>query len=225
MSSVVTRVLIVDDHPMVRDMIRLGCEDRPQIEVVGEAGTGDEALEASERLKPDVVVLDLVMPGFDGFEVIRRLRHERSTARILVVTNRDDAEAALEAVRLGAAGYLLKTSALDELLDAIEAVGRGEQVFTSREDQLAHSRLRQLARRAGAAARANEVLSRRELEVLHLLADGLSTRQMASRLTLSERTIESHISHLYDKLRVRTRVQAVQRAATIGLIDLEPLRP
>jgi DNA-binding NarL/FixJ family response regulator len=220
-----TRVLIVDDHPMVRDMIRLGCDDRPGLEVVGEAGTGDEAIAASERLHPDVVVLDLVMPGVDGFEVIRRLRQANNSARVLILTNRDDAEAAFEAMRLDVNGYLTKTTPLDELVDAIEAVGRGEEVFTAALVRLAHSRLGALARRARAAANANAVLSRRELDVLRLIAEGLTARQIASRLKVSQRTVETHISNLYRKLGVRSRVQAVQRAAALDLVDLWATEP
>jgi DNA-binding NarL/FixJ family response regulator len=214
------RILIVDDHPMVRDMIRLGCEERPGLQVVGEAANGSEALEASERLHPDVVVLDLILPGIDGFEVMRRLREMDGAIRILVLTNRDDAEAALESLRLGVKGYVEKTTALEKLVDAIEAVGRGEEVFAPALERQAYARLGSLARQARTAARAAAMLSRRESDVVRLIADGLTARQIATRLRLSQRTVETHISSLYEKLGVRTRVQAVQRAATLGLVDL-----
>ncbi len=214
------RVLIVDDHPMVRDTIRAGCEDRPGLEIVGEAGTGGEALEALERLRPDLVVLDLILPGTDGFEVLRELRSRDTGVRVLVLSNRDDGEAVFESMRLGANGYLEKTTSLDALLDAMEAIGRGEEVFAANHEQLAHSHLSDLAGRARAAAAGASMLTRREVDVVQLIAEGLTARQIASRLNVSPRTVETHIAKLYDKLGVRTRIQAVQRAAALGLIDL-----
>jgi DNA-binding NarL/FixJ family response regulator len=214
------RVLIVDDHPMVRDMIRLGCEDRPGLEIVGQAGTGRKALDETERLRPDLIVLDLILPDIDGFEVIRQLRKAEAAVRVLVLTNRDDGEAVFDAMRLGANGYIEKTSSLRALLDTMEAVSHGEEAFTAGHEQLAHSRLTELARRARAAASAMSILTRRELDVVQLIADGLTTRQVASQLSVSPRTVETHISNLYEKLGVRTRVQAIQRAAALGLVDL-----
>jgi DNA-binding NarL/FixJ family response regulator len=219
------RVLIVDDHPMVRDMIRAGCQDRPTLEIVGEAGTGSDALDAIERLRPDVVVLDLILPDSDGFEVLRQIRSRAGDVRILVLSNRDDGEAVFESMRLGANGYLEKTMSLDAVLDAMEAVGRGEDVFAATHEQLAHSHLSHLARRARAAASAATMLTPRELDVLQLIANGLTARQIASRLNISPRTVETHIAKLYEKLGVRTRIQAIQRAAALGLIDLPVSRP
>ena len=215
------RVMIVDDHPMVRDMIRLGCEDRPTIRVMGEFGEGEEALQACRIDDPDVIVVDLILPGMDGFEVIRRLRQQGSRARMLILTNRDDHDAVFESFRLGADGFLEKTAPLDEIVRAIEAVGRGQQVFRKEHERMAHRRLAEMARRARRAAKAASVLTRRERQVLELIAEGLTTRQMASRLQLSERTVETHIANLYGKLEVRTRVQAVHRAAGLGLVNLD----
>jgi DNA-binding NarL/FixJ family response regulator len=216
-----TRVMIVDDHPMVRDMIRLGCEDKPGIRVIGEFGAGPEALEACRIDDPDVVVLDLILPGMDGFEVIRRLRLQGSRTRVLILTNRDDHDAIFETFRLGADGFLEKTAPLDEIIRAIEAIGEGRQVFRKEHERMAHRRLAEMAQRARRAAKAASVLTRRERQVLELIAEGLTTRQMASRLQLSERTVETHIANLYDKLEVKTRVQAVHRAAGLGLVDLD----
>jgi DNA-binding NarL/FixJ family response regulator len=215
------RVLLVDDHPMVRDMIRLGFMDRPALEVVGEAASGREALEASRVSDPDVVVLDLALPGMDGFEVIRRLRADGSRARVLVLTNRDDREAVFESLRLGVDGFIEKTAPLDEIIGAIESIGHGRQVFRKEHERLAHDQLAEMARRARKSAKAASSLTKRERQVLELIAEGLTTRQMASRLRLSERTVETHIANLYDKLEVKTRVQAVHRAAGLGLVDLD----
>jgi DNA-binding NarL/FixJ family response regulator len=214
------RVLIVDDHPMVRDMIRAGCEDRSALEIVGEAGTGGEALEAIDRLRPDLVLLDLILPGGNGFDVIREVRSKDSGLRLLVLSNRDDGEAVFESMRLGANGYLEKTTSLDALLDAMEAVGRGEDVFSVAHEQLAHSHLTGLAGRARAGAAAAGMLTPRELDVVQLVAEGLTARQIASRLNVSPRTVETHIAKLYDKFGVRSRIQAIQRAAALGLVDL-----
>jgi DNA-binding NarL/FixJ family response regulator len=224
-SNAPIRVVIVDDHPTVRDMLRLGSEDRPEIQIVGEGADGREALEACARLQPNVLVLDLILPGLDGFEVIRRLHDTGDPPRILVLTNRDDSKAALESIRLGVNGYLEKTAPMETLIDGIVAVGRGEEVFTPAYQQLAHQRLATLARQARAAARAEAMLSRRERDVLELIAGGLTARQMATRLQLSERTIETHISKVYQKLGVRTRVQAVHRGAALGLVDLSAPTP
>jgi DNA-binding NarL/FixJ family response regulator len=214
------RVLIVDDHPMVRDMIRAGSEDRPGLEIVGEAGTGREALDAIDRLRPDLVLLDLILPSGNGFEVIREVRSRNSRIRLLVLSNRDDGEAVFESMRLGANGYLEKTTSLDSLLDAMEAVGRGEELFSGAHEQLAHSHLSDLAGRARAGAAAAGMLTPRELDVVQLVAEGLTARQIASRLKVSPRTVETHIAKLYVKFGVRSRIQAIQRAAALGLVDL-----
>jgi DNA-binding NarL/FixJ family response regulator len=215
------RLLIVDDHPTVRDMIRLGCEDKPGLEVIGEASNGREALEACRADPPDVVVLDLILPGLDGFEVIRRLRSEGSKAKFLVLTNRDDRNAIFEAFRLGVDGFLEKTAPLDEIIGAIETVAGGHPAFRKEHERAAHRHLAEMARKARRRAKAASALTRREREVLELIAEGLTTRQMASRLKLSERTIETHIANLYGKLEVNSRVQAIHRAAGLGLVDLE----
>jgi DNA-binding NarL/FixJ family response regulator len=216
-----TRILIVDDHPMVRDMVRLGCEDDPSLEVVGEAGTGRDALVACRNLEPDVMVLDLLLPGMTGFEVIERLRREGSKIRVLVLTNRDDRDAIFESFRMGVDGFLEKTAPLKEIVRAIATVGKGGQVFRAEHERLAHRHLADMARKARRAASAALSLTKRERQVLDLITEGLTTRQMASRLMLSERTVETHIANLYDKLDVRTRVQAVHRAAGLGLVDLD----
>jgi DNA-binding NarL/FixJ family response regulator len=215
-----TRVLIVDDHPMVRDMIRLACRDKPNLEVVGEAASGPEALEACRISEPDVVVLDLILPVLDGFEVVRQLRKNGSRAKILILTNRDDQNAIFESFRLGADGFLEKTAPLDEIVSTIEAVAGGHQAFQKEHEVMAHRHLAEMARRARMAAKAASALTKRERQVLDLITEGLTTRQMASRLSLSERTVETHIANLYGKLEVKTRVQAIHRAAGLGLVDL-----
>lgn len=215
-----TRVLVVDDHPMVRDIITLACEQRPNLRVVGAAGNGLQALELCHSLAPDVLILDLGLPGLDGFEVIRLLREERNPVRILVVSGRDDPATVFETLRLGADGYQEKTRPVAEVVAAVEAVAAGNRVFGVDQAHGVLEALREIARRSREAARLASILTPREAQVLDLIANGLTARQMASRLGISERTIQSHIAHVYEKLDVRTRVQAVRRATAFRLIDL-----
>ena len=215
------RVLLVDDHPMVREMVRIACAARPGLSVVGEASDGFEALRQCRNLSPDVMVLDLFMPGMDGFGVMRRLRTEGSRPHILILTGSEDSADVFESLRLGVDGYLQKTVPLEEITAAIEAVGTGTQVFSVEVERRALAKLGEHARRARDSARTLDGLTGREREVLRLIAEGLSTRQMASRLGLSDRTVETHIGNIYQKLDVRTRVQAVYRAAGLGLVDLD----
>jgi DNA-binding NarL/FixJ family response regulator len=215
------RVLIVDDHSMIRQVLRLACESRPGIEVVGEAGTGDEALDLANSLAPDVMVLDLTLPGMSGLEVARRLRAEGSAVKILVLTASDDKSDAFQALRVGVHGYVEKSAPIHEVAAAIEAIDSGLTVYSAQSERMAHERLGEFARKARESARAIAALTPREREVLSLIAEGYSTRQIATRLKLSERTAETHISNIYNKLGVRTRVQALYRAAGMGLVDLD----
>jgi RNA polymerase sigma factor (sigma-70 family) len=214
------RVLVVDDHPIVRAMVRVACDGRDRLAVVGEAGDGAEALRQAADLQPDVIVLDLILPGMQGLEVAQALIADESAARILVLTATDDKSAVFEALRLGVSGYVEKTASVEEIADAIEAVARGELVFSKELERRAQVQLGEFARKARETARALARLTPRERQVLALLAEGLSTRQIAKRLGLSDRTVESHIGNVYQKLDVRTRVQALYRAAGLGLVDL-----
>ena len=212
------RVFIVDDHPAMRSMIRSACDESSSLTVVGEAGDGLKALEEIRRLEPDVVVLDLNLPGLSGLELLRILHDEGARTRFVILTARDDAGALFEAVRADVAGYLDKNAALPELVDAIEAVAAGETVITDVQHKRARRQLGEFVRQSRESARAAERLTEREREVLDLIRDGLTTRQMATRLALSPRTIESHISSAYRKLGVTSRVQAVAKADALNLL-------
>jgi len=214
------RVLVVDDHPMVSQIIAIACNERPSLQVVGQAGDGWEALEKCELLHPDVVVLDLGLPGLSGFDVLVRLREQFPSTRVLIVSGRDDRAAVFESVRLGADGFLEKTGSVDEIAAAVEAVGQGTKVFSVDHRRSVHVELGDLIRRSREAASLAARLTRREREILDLLAWGLSTRLMASRLGVSERTAEAHTRSLYRKLGVRSGVQAVHRAAEMKLVKL-----
>jgi DNA-binding NarL/FixJ family response regulator len=214
-----TRVLIVDDHPMVRQTVRWACEARPNLEVVGEAIDGAEALAMTADLKPDVIVLDLGLPNIDGLEVARRLRLEEHVPKILVLTGRDDSKDLFESMRVQVEGYLDKSDAFDNIGELIEEVAGGRQLITSAQQQIAISHLGDLIRSARQSSKINAVVTDRELEVIKLIAEALTTHQMATRLGLSERTVESHISKLYKKLDAKNRVEAISKATKLGLLD------
>jgi DNA-binding NarL/FixJ family response regulator len=214
------RVLIVEDHPMAAKVIGVACEHRESLEVVGVAADGLRALELVADLHPDVVVLDLGLPVMDGFEVIRALREEGSTVRIIVLTGQVGGRAVFESIRLGADGFAEKTGSIDEIAAAIEAVAGGTRVFSIEHRRQAGAQLGELVRSSREAIRISAALTARERQVLALLADGLSSRQMASRLSISQRTVESHIGNLYQKMGVRTRMHAVREAARLKLLDL-----
>ena len=211
-------MLVVEDHPAMRSMIRIACDQSPSLEVVGEAADGLSALKEIRRIEPDVVVLDLTLPGMTGLEIVRTLRTEGRHTRCLILTARDDPEALFEAIRADAAGYLDKSTDLSALVDAVEAVAAGETVITEAQHRQASRQLGAFLRQSRDSSRAAARLSEREVEVLGLIREGLTTRQMATRMGLSARTVESHISSAYRKLEVKSRVQAVSRATQLGIL-------
>jgi DNA-binding NarL/FixJ family response regulator len=214
------RVLIVDDHPAIRRIVRLTCE-RHGMDVIGETPAGTEAIEMARTLHPDVIVLDLVLPDMDGFTVARSIREEDPDSKILILSARDDDKAVFDSIRAGVDGYLDKTAKEEQISYAIDEIIAGRQVFSTEQDRSAMDQLGQFIRHSREVADVNSVLTDREMDVLKLIAQGLTTRQMGSRLGLSDRTIESHISKLYRKLGAKTRVQVVMKAAALGLIDIE----
>jgi DNA-binding NarL/FixJ family response regulator len=212
------RVLVVDDHPMVREVIARACADRSGIVVVGEAGNGHEAVEKCRELGPDVLILDLGLPGLSGFEVIHLINEAGLAPSILVVSARDDQAAIFECIRLGVHGYLVKTGPVEDIADAVEAVAFGARVFSLEQQRAAHAALRDLARRSRDSARAAAHVTPRELTVLRLLADGSTNRQIASMLGVSERTVSTHLAQVYRKLDVGNRLQATNRARELQLL-------
>ena len=197
------RLLIVDDHPVVRDGLRGLFADDPDFQVVGEAANGAEAVARVERLGADVVLMDLRMPGMGGVEAITRLREVAPGVRVLVLTTYDTDSDVLAAIEAGATGYLLKDAPREELIRAVRAAFAGEAVLSP----AVASRLMGKVRRPPP-----EVLSQRELEVLALIADGATNRQAAARLFVSEATVKTHLLHVYEKLGVRDRAAAVAEA-------------
>jgi len=215
------RVLVVEDHPVLRGVVRLACEHTPGLALAGEVATGEEAVELCRSLLPDVIVLDLALPGrVQGLDVARTVRAEGLGARILVLTGRTDEQALFDAIRAGVDGYLEKTAGVRFIADALLRIGAGERVFTPEQERVAVSELGRLARQARESSGVRSSLTERELEILELVSHGLTVKQVASRIGLSPRTVETHISKLYRKLGVRNRVQAVSRAAALGIVDL-----
>ncbi len=207
-------VLLVDDHAVVREGLRAFLELQDDVHVVGEAGDGAEALEQAERLRPHVILMDLVMPRLDGVSAMRRLRATMPDARVIVLTSFLDDERLLPAIEAGAAGYLLKNAPPGELVRAIRAAHGGEAVI----DPSAAARLvRAFGDPERTAARDGERLTRREQEVLALIARGESNKRIALALGISEKTVKTHVGHVLAKLGVSDRTQAALRAVRDGL--------
>jgi DNA-binding NarL/FixJ family response regulator len=209
----VIRLVIVDDHPVVRDGLRGIFEADAAFEVVGEAGNGSEALALAERLAPDVVLLDLRMPGLSGAALIRALRAQQPGVRVLVLTTFDDDAEVLAAIDEGANGYLLKDTPRTELRRAVKATARGQSV-------LSPTVAGALTRRS--ATPEHQKLSPRELEVLALIARGTTNREVAGRLFISEATVKTHLLHIYAKLEAKDRAAAVAIAYQRGLLGDGP---
>jgi DNA-binding NarL/FixJ family response regulator len=204
------RLVIVDDHPVVRDGLRGVFEATPGFEVLGEAADGAEAIALLRRRQADVVLMDLRMPGMGGAEAIAELSRVAPATRVLVLTTYDTDADVVPAIEAGAAGYLLKDTPRDELLRAVRAAHRGDSV-------LSPSVAGRLMGRVRAPLR--ETLSQREIEVLQLVASGASNRDAASRLFVSEATIKTHLVHVYGKLGVRDRAAAVAEGYKRGLLS------
>lgn len=215
------RVLVVEDHAVIRGVIKLACDHASGLQVVAEVDTGEGALERFRALLPDVVVLDLSLPGeLQGLDVARRLRATGRPVRILVLTGRSDDRTVFESIRAGVDGYLEKTAGVRFIAEALQRVARGERVFTAAQERGALAELGRLARQTREATDAVRSVTARELEILEYVGLGLTVKQVATRLGLSPRTVETHLGKLYRKLGVRNRVQAVSRAASLGLIEI-----
>jgi DNA-binding NarL/FixJ family response regulator len=203
-------LLIVDDHPVVRDGLRGMFTADPRFEVLGEAGDGAEAIAAGERLRPDVILMDLRMPRMDGVTAIKELAERGVTARVLVLTTYDTDSDVLPAIEAGATGYLLKDSPREELFRAVEAAARGQAVLSPAVATRLMGQMRQPA---------SEPLSQRELQVLELIAQGSTNREAAKALFISEATVKTHLLHVYAKLGVNDRAAAVATAFSRGYLN------
>ncbi len=209
------RILIADDHPIVREGLSAVLETQGDFAIVGMAGSGTEAVAQSAALQPDVILLDLELPELDGVAALRAIRAARPEARVLIFTAFDTDERILAAVQAGAQGYLLKGAPRDELFQAIRVVHSGGSLL---QPVVAARLLRQVS--SPTASNLTEPLTERELEVLRLLARGRQNKEIAGELTISERTVKFHVSAILAKLGVGNRTEAVSRAAQLGLVEL-----
>ena len=206
------RVLIADDHLFYREGLRVMLGAIPELQLVGEAANGDEAIERALALQPDVVLMDLKMPGASGLEATRRIVRQSPHIGVLVLTMFDD-DSVFAAMQAGARGYLLKDARLEDVVRAIDAVGRGEAIFSP---SIAQRLLSYFATNRPAAVTFPE-LTEREREILALIAHGQTNEQIAEQLVVSIKTVRNHVSTIFSKLQVADRAQAVVRAREAGL--------
>jgi DNA-binding NarL/FixJ family response regulator len=209
------RVLIADDHPLFRKGMRTLLNATAETEVIGEATNGQEVVELAATLQPDVILMDLQMPGLNGMEATRQILHQSPHIRILVVTLFEDDASVFNALRAGARGYTLKDAKEDEMVRAIQAVGRGEAIFSP----AIATRLMEFfaTPRPSAAKEIFPTLTEREREILQLIAGGSTNSDIAKRLALSVKTVSNYVSNIFSKLQVTDRAQAIIRARDAGL--------
>jgi NarL family two-component system response regulator LiaR len=211
------RVLVVDDHVIVRKGIKALLAEIDQIEVIGEAGNGQEAVAQARSLQPDVILMDLVMPDMDGIEAISRIKDSQPQVRILALTSYSTDDKIFPAIKAGAIGYLLKDSDPQDLIRAIQQVYRGEP---SLHPKVAQKVLQELSMPSDRPP-TSDPLTEREVEVLALLAKGASNQEIAEQLIIAEATVRTHVSHILDKLHLANRVQAALYALREGLASLD----
>ena len=218
------RIILADDHVMMRQGTAELLRREPDLDVVGEAGDGQEAIELARRLTPDVVVMDVRMPVLSGFEATRRIRESLPGVQVLALTAHDDDEYVFSLLQAGASGYLLKTGPVSELIGAIRQVKKGEfplDPAIARKVVLRVPARGGVSLASGDAPRTGEELTARELEVLHLLAQGLSNRAIAETLFVSERTVQTHLTNIFTKMQVSSRLEAVLTAIRRGWLTLD----
>ena len=223
------RVLLADDHRMLREGLRHSLEEAG-LDVVGEASDGEEAVQLAASLSPEVVLMDVTMPVLGGIEATRRVRELLPDVRVVMLTMHADQAVLVQAIRAGASGYLVKDCSTDEVVSAVRAAASGE---TSLSPELAASMLSEVQRLGSASggaagsgagasgADAEPLITKREEEVLQLIADGLSTPEVASKLYISVKTVKNHLASIYQKLDSRDRTQAVLRAVRMGIVRLD----
>ena len=214
------KILIADDHAVVREGTRQILEHEADLKVVAEAGDGEEAVRLAGSFKPDVAIIDIAMPKLDGIEATKQIKALYPTIAVLILTAYDDDQFVFSLLEAGAAGYLLKSVRGRELVDAVRAVYAGESVL---HPSIARKVLNRFVPVAGKPLKQepSEVLTEREIEVLRLATRGLSNQEIANELYLSLRTVQTHLSHIFNKLQVSSRTEAVVRALKEGWVSLE----
>jgi NarL family two-component system response regulator LiaR len=217
------KILIVDDHPLLREALIKAVSTQKDMEVVGEAGNGEEAIRLASELKPDIIVMDIMMPYMDGIEACRQIKKIAPDIAILILTAYDDDNYVIGLLEAGAAGYLLKSASGQDLIEAIRAIRAGESVLHPSiiEKLVKHAILKSVDKEE---PRISELLSNREIEMLRLLATGMNNKQIADKLCLSLRTIKTHMSNIFTKMNVASRSEALVEALRSGLINLEDIK-
>ncbi len=214
------RVLVADDHSLFRDGL-VSLLEAAGFEVVGQVGDGEAAVEAALRLRPDGILLDITMPGLTGLEALRAIRDEWPGAQVVMLTASDDEASLFEAVEAGARGYLLKNLNADEFVTMLHGLAKGEAVMTRRTTARLMAGISQMGQ-AQAASPSPEDLTPRELELLEHLVKGLSNKEIAQTMSLSENTVKYHIKHILQKLGVQNRTEAAVQAVRVGLLKSSP---
>ncbi len=213
--------MLADDHRMLREGLRRSMTDQG-FDVVGEAGNGDEAVRMADLLRPDIILMDVTMPEMDGVEATRQIRAIAPNIRIVMLTMHAEQGVLADAIRAGASGYLVKDCSTEEIADAVRLAVSGESALSP---QIAASMLDEVRRlgdaQAFGAADEERIVSRREEEVLQLIADGCSTPEVAERLYISQKTVKNHLASIYQKLDARDRTQAVLQAVRMGIVHLD----
>jgi len=210
------KILIVDDHPVVREGIGAMLKREPDFKIVGEASNGLEAVEQARELSPDVILMDLRMPEMDGVEAITKIKEAKPEVKFIILTTFSDDEYIFKGIAAGARAYLLKDAPREELFKAIRVVSRGESLIQPIVASRVLDKLAELSRKNPSA----ETLSEREVEVLRLMAKGVSNSNIAEELSITQSTVKTHITSIFQKLNVTTRTEAVTTALKRGIIQL-----
>ena len=211
------KVMIVDDHNLVREGLKAVFSQGDEVEVIGEAGSGEEAIEMVDKVKPDVILMDISMPGINGIQATKLIRNKHPDAKIVILTMLDQEGYVYEAIKAGATGYMLKSTSSDELVNAIQTVNEGKALLHP--DATAQL-LKEFITLAQNKAK-DYGLSNREMEVLQLLSEGKTNKEIAKALWISEQTVKTHVAHIFDKLGTSDRTETVARALRSGLVTWE----
>ena len=218
-----TRILIADDHPLLREALCQVFSSQKDMEIIGQASNGEEAIKLTSQLKPDILVMDIMMPKSDGLEASRQIKKIAPNTAILILTAYDDDNYVLGLLEAGATGYLMKSARGQDLVEAVRAIRAGESVL---HPKIIERLLKQaMAKPAGTADhRIKELLSDREMEMLKLLATGMSNKEIADKLFLSLRTVKAHMSNIFTKMNVASRSEALVEALKKGLLTLKDIK-
>jgi len=218
-----TRILIADDHPLLREALCQVFSNQKDMEIVGQAGNGEEAIDLASQLKPDIIVMDIMMPKFDGLEASRQIKKIAPNTAILILTAYDDDNYVLGLLEAGATGYLMKSAKGQDLVEAVRAVRAGESVL---HPKIIEKLLKQAMAKPAETVepKIKDLLSDREMEMLKLLATGMSNKEIAGKLCLSLRTVKAHMSNIFTKMNVASRSEALVEALKKGLLTLEDIK-